>query len=162
MSILGASIKLEITSRYIIAKNKVAVTNINGVEAISLQNDEPSSFVYPVKMDKLKSNICDQVHINANLKTNYGAGYIKSDEHGVLSSGNPSTSDIILVYGAMIAGNANNVGKENTVIKCKGGTGEDKIKCVGINAKPHKYYSLVVVDKGTLMQNLFCKNMQIR
>ena len=62
----------------------------------------------------------------------------------------------------MIAGNANNVGKESTVIKCKGGTGEDEIKCVSINSEPKKDYSLVVGIKSSRFQDIHSGTLQVR
>ena len=98
-------------------------------------------------MDELQPSSGDTLYTNAKLKGNYAAGFLTSDEKGNIESKNPSTGDIVLSHGGMIAGNANNLGKESTVIRCKGGEGEAEIKCVGINAEPNKDYSLVVPEK---------------
>ena len=92
--------------------------------------------------------------LNANsIKTKYGNGYLKSDEHGIITSTNPSAADIILPHKNMLVGNIHNLAKLSTVIQCEG----EEVKCATINAEPNQSYSLVVGDKTTTLQNLLSK-----
>ena len=97
--------------------------------------------------------------LNANtIKTKYGTGYLKSDEHGVITSTNPTAADIILPHKNMLVGNTSGIAKTSSVIQCEG----EEVKSVAINAEPNQSYSLVVGSKTTMLQNLLSKTITIR
>ena len=93
---------------------------MNGVEIVDIDAGT-ANFGMPIKTNEIQPHDNNTIFLNANsIKTKYGADYVKSDEHGVLTSTNPTTGDIILPHKNMIVGNTSGIGKASSGIKCEG------------------------------------------
>ena len=113
----------------------------------------------PIKTNEIQPHDNNTIFLNANsIKTKYGAGYVKSDEHGVLTSSAATAGDIVLPHKNMIVGNTSGIGKASYVIKCEG----EEVKSVGINTEPDLNYSLVVGSKSSRFQDIYCGTIRIR
>ena len=145
-------------SRNVVAKNSIKLVDVNGVEIVDIDAGF-ANFGMPIKTNEIQPHENNEVFLNANtIKTKYGTGYLKSDEHGVITSSNPSAADIVLPHKNMLVGNTSGIAKTSSVIQCEG----EEVKSVAINAEPNQSYSLVVGSKTTMLQNLLSRAITIR
>ena len=108
MSISGT--RTVVSTQQIQARRLIQLSDEESIK-LSIDQDE-AKFNIPLLVDEILPSTGNEVFLNANtIKTKYGIGYLKSDAHGIITSDNPTHSDIILPHKAMLVGDASSIAK---------------------------------------------------
>ena len=115
MSISGT--RTVVSTQQVEARRLIQLSDKESIK-VSINQDE-AKFNIPILVNEILPSTNNEVFLNANsIKTKYGTGYLKSNEHGVITSTNPTAADIILPHKNMLVGNTSGIAKTSSVIQC--------------------------------------------